>query len=98
MASCWEYGETSQGRAAQHAGPSCTGCLGVLCQHCKASPGFRLLHFKHIYFDLAKGGGKKKRITEVKLFSNLNKVLSVLKKESLISLGKLWVSVQVSSG
>lgn len=98
MAPCWEYGETSQERADQHAGLSCTGCLGSsLCQHCKVSPGLRLLHFKSIYFDLAKGGGKKKRITEVKLFSKL-KVWSVLKKEPLISLGKLWVSVQVVSG
>lgn len=40
----------------------------------EASPTLSPLHFEPGYFDLAKGGDEKRRISEVKLLSNLNKV------------------------
>lgn len=40
----------------------------------EASPTLSPLHFEPGYFDLAKGEDKKRRISEVKLLSNLNKV------------------------
>lgn len=40
----------------------------------EASPTLSPLHFEPGYFGLAKGGDKRRRISEVKLLSNLNKV------------------------